>query len=549
MKIQLKRSSVLDGGTAKAPLDSQMEYGELALNYNSADPSIFIKDSTNGIVKLVGEGSITDAAAPVVPDTVAPPQNAATGNLWFNPTEGRLFIYYQDADSSQWVDASPDFYDPEALPNLSNSAVQTGTTDERYLMLNCANSPLTSDLQLNGNLTLDGLITGGGGINITGTSSLSATSISTTLSVAGSTALDSATVSSTLGVGGTTTLSTTSITGNLTVTGGGTNTLSNTSISGTLGVTGAATFANTAQVAGILTTAAINASASISANVAGDGSPSTVSLYSAQFSSPRTAGDAIAYYSLVDSTDGANGKGYAIYSAGTAASYFKGYVGINTSAPVCPFHIIQPATDNDFNWNAVLGSGADGDFRLVTMSGQTDNSANTIVARLGSVYQGNTYNAVINFVRGTSSNDGYFRFKPGQKPATVVDNNVEIRNNGNLAVLSMQGQGTVNVNVNNLGELTTSTSDFRLKDNIKTLGSATETVKQLRPVSFNWKDTEARGAKTELGFIAQEVKELVPEAVFQGYDEMYGLNADRLIPVLTKALQEALARIEALENA
>ena len=35
MKIQLKRSSVLDGGTAKAPLAEQMEYGELAINYNT----------------------------------------------------------------------------------------------------------------------------------------------------------------------------------------------------------------------------------------------------------------------------------------------------------------------------------------------------------------------------------------------------------------------------------------------------------------------------------------------------------------------------------
>ena len=61
MKIQLKRSSVLDGSTAKAPLDTQMEYGELAINYNASDPSIFIKDSTNNIVKLVGSGSpITD---------------------------------------------------------------------------------------------------------------------------------------------------------------------------------------------------------------------------------------------------------------------------------------------------------------------------------------------------------------------------------------------------------------------------------------------------------------------------------------------------------
>ena len=50
MKIQLKRSSVLDGGSAKKPLADQLEYGELAVNYASADPTIFLKDSANNII-------------------------------------------------------------------------------------------------------------------------------------------------------------------------------------------------------------------------------------------------------------------------------------------------------------------------------------------------------------------------------------------------------------------------------------------------------------------------------------------------------------------
>ena len=40
MKIQLKRSNVLDAGSAKNPTASQLEYGELAANYNNTDPAI-----------------------------------------------------------------------------------------------------------------------------------------------------------------------------------------------------------------------------------------------------------------------------------------------------------------------------------------------------------------------------------------------------------------------------------------------------------------------------------------------------------------------------
>ena len=53
-KIQLKRSVILDGGNAKEPTSSQMQYGEIAINYNENDPSIFIKDSNDAIIRIAG---------------------------------------------------------------------------------------------------------------------------------------------------------------------------------------------------------------------------------------------------------------------------------------------------------------------------------------------------------------------------------------------------------------------------------------------------------------------------------------------------------------
>ena len=57
MKIQLKRSNVRDGGFAKEPTVGQMEYGELAVNYNFGDPAIFLKDSNNQIIRIAGAGA------------------------------------------------------------------------------------------------------------------------------------------------------------------------------------------------------------------------------------------------------------------------------------------------------------------------------------------------------------------------------------------------------------------------------------------------------------------------------------------------------------
>ena len=60
MKIQLKRSNQLqdygNGNEAKRPTAAQMEYGELAVNYNTADPAIFMEDSDGNIVRIAGKG-------------------------------------------------------------------------------------------------------------------------------------------------------------------------------------------------------------------------------------------------------------------------------------------------------------------------------------------------------------------------------------------------------------------------------------------------------------------------------------------------------------
>ena len=57
MKIQLKRSNVLDGGLAKEPTAAQMEYGEIAVNYSDTDPVLFIKDASDNIIRIAGAGA------------------------------------------------------------------------------------------------------------------------------------------------------------------------------------------------------------------------------------------------------------------------------------------------------------------------------------------------------------------------------------------------------------------------------------------------------------------------------------------------------------
>ena len=93
MKLQLKRSNVLDGGKAKKPSADQLEYGELAVNYNAGDPTLFIKNSNNVVIAISGVG----------------------------------------------------------IPDLENPAQQPGTLDDRYV--NISGDTMTGDLILNADPT------------------------------------------------------------------------------------------------------------------------------------------------------------------------------------------------------------------------------------------------------------------------------------------------------------------------------------------------------------------------------------------------------------
>ena len=97
----------------------------------------------------------------------------------------------------------------------------------------------------------------------------------------------------------------------------------------------------------------------------------------------------------------------------------------------------------------------------------------------------------------------------------------------------------------------TSSSDARLKENITPLDPQLEKICSLKPCEFDYKD----GTGRQIGFIAQEVKEIYPDLVGENKDGMFTLsdmnkNDARLIKAIQelKAQNDELkARVEALE--
>jgi len=94
-------------------------------------------------------------------------------------------------------------------------------------------------------------------------------------------------------------------------------------------------------------------------------------------------------------------------------------------------------------------------------------------------------------------------------------------------------------------------SDYRLKENVVEITDGIERVKQLKPSKFNFIGEDIIFD----GFIAHEVQDVVPESISGEKDEVddndepiyQGIDQSKIVPLLTAALKDAIAKIEDLE--
>ena len=138
------------------------------------------------------------------------------------------------------------------------------------------------------------------------------------------------------------------------------------------------------------------------------------------------------------------------------------------------------------------------------------------------------------------------------------------RHNGTGTILSFMYNGTERGKVQTDGSIIAyqTSSDYRLKENEVLITDGIEKIKQLKPYTFNFKDTPN---KIDQGFFAHEVQPVVPGAVSGTKDAVHlkdneteGIKAGdidpqqmdyaKLTPLLTAALKEAITEIETLKS-
>ena len=160
------------------------------------------------------------------------------------------------------------------------------------------------------------------------------------------------------------------------------------------------------------------------------------------------------------------------------------------------------------------------------------------------------------FVNTTSAAEGGEKFcldfssnsGPGiiLQDTTIQNNSTFIGfHNGSSRIGGIYSNGTTGITYS-------TSSDYRLKENVIEVTDGISRVKLLKPSRFNF---IADPDKTVDGFLAHEVANVVPEAITgtkdevddDGNPEYQGIDQSKLVPLLTAALQEAITKIESLE--
>jgi len=328
---------------------------------------------------------------------------------------------------------------------------------------------------------------------------------------------------------------------------------------------------------GVTSPATVGGTAKLTVNV-GSGTSSPVSIVNG-----TTDGMYIRRYAVngqyqIQTTSGSGNSG------NLSLQSYGGNVGIGTTSPSRPLSVYRSTAGSAANFlhytdatafaglyidvdnvNNIVELNASGD-TASTMAFQTGNAERMRITTTGNVGIGTTSPAnkldVVGISRFTHSSSTSYR----GAIETVTDNAyptweigwVHTRTTsstyGTIARFNNQTGTSIGgiVYSGSSGTSFVTTSDYRLKENIKEIRDSISRVKKLKPCRFNFAAEKNRIID---GFIAHEVQEVVPEAVHgekdalqkDGSIDAQTLEVSRLIPVLTKALQEAINKIEELE--
>jgi hypothetical protein len=304
----------------------------------------------------------------------------------------------------------------------------------------------------------------------------------------------------------------------------------------------------------------------------------------ATFSSSVTAGAGLASGNTLVLSNGTNSRQLQVgYSTGAGYNYLQVYDGSNFQTLAVNNSLFITGTGN-------VGIGT------ASPAEKLDVVGGALAAGNGTIKTGITYSSL--GLIGTFSNHDLGIISNGTERMRITSGGHVLINRTNISSAALAGSATLQVNnefistgtnaglfwENRSGGVTTSSnwygwyttagtillyngsanaasinpstgaytalSDENKKKDFEESTIGLNEVLNLKPTLYRMKDDESEGEK-ELGFIAQEVKEFIPQAYVEGGEEdakFIGLNYNAIVAALVKSVQELKAEIDSLKT-
>ena len=225
-----------------------------------------------------------------------------------------------------------------------------------------------------------------------------------------------------------------------------------------------------------------------------------------------------------------------------------GNVGIGTDAPVAAFHLNNGASVTNLpgNTRAVFANGDGAD----------------AITRVGIYAGGGSAFAVLDLGRNNASCRSSLTYNTSADSLTIGTagsaSALAITTAGEVYIQNSSDQGSYNLQVGGTGVWAAGAyvngSDEILKQSIEAYNdNALDIVSEMKPVTFEYKKSYSDDRARQIGFIAQDLQKVLKgknylSGVVKDDNEHLNVAYQSLIPILTKALQEATVKIKTLEN-
>jgi len=245
-------------------------------------------------------------------------------------------------------------------------------------------------------------------------------------------------------------------------------------------------------------------------------------------------------------------SGYAQVTSGAANFTIQGAGSVSTSASSTTLTITGPSNVSELtNDSAYYSAGDAGDFDSLAVG-------NPAAINPG----GTASNPAIHFANSASTtNNGIYSANSstinistaGTQRATFNGNGLKI-NNGALGVNVNASTTDGRIDAGN-DIVAYSSSDRRWKENIKPIDNALNKILKIGGYEFDWKELTEEERKTQhgneghdVGVIAQEVEEVLPEVVTTRENGFKGVKYDKMVALLIEGMKEQQSQIEELKS-